>query len=745
MTSTFITGVLALPGWNLSLLLLLAKATIILVAALGITLAMQRTSAGARHLVWLVTLGMLLLVPALTVWAPLRLAILPATDAPAIEQPRAAAPTSISPPSNQSVPITLGAPNATGMSPQAEASPSVMDRLLAPLRSMSTLSLVLVLWGAVVLGIVTTLTWAGLSVRRIVRHARTLDSPDWVTPLFEISDRLGLEEPPRLVQSEEAKMPFACGMMTPTIVLPADSESWTLDRRRAVLIHELAHVRRHDLLGHTLGRLVCAFYWFHPLVWTAAKRLRSESERACDDLALTCGTRATDYAEHLLDIVTSVRGDSTPYVALAMARRKEFEGRMLAILDPELRHSSPSLRQSVGLVASLALLSLTVAAARPVARDAKPAAPSQHAGSTPAAREGSARDTVVNDQVARRTLTAHNVVIEQHVQIGSSVYASADAGATASRSPVSPASPSPLPIALPAPARQPADPADPSHLISNAAIQQLAKAGANFGANVATSVLGALGQAVDTKGAKGSKDADDRPILLARVLKSDTSASLRRIAAWGLQEYADSPVAAEALAAALRHDTDAKVREMSAWSIGEGSDRSGVTTDALMAALKGDADERVRATSAWALGNIGDRGAVDALSAALGDASANVRMRAAWAIGNSEPKQAPRALIALLSDKDVRTRQLAAWALYQIEDPASVPALKAALKAEENKDVQISYIRAIAAMGDQSVDAIRDLLESSDPRVKAMAVRALAGGHASGPWPWPWPEPRPFP
>ena len=53
-------------------------------------------------------------------------------------------------------------------------------------------------------------------------------------------------------------MPFACGVMAATIVLPADSQGWTLERRRAVLLHELAHVRRHDLLGHTLGRLACA-------------------------------------------------------------------------------------------------------------------------------------------------------------------------------------------------------------------------------------------------------------------------------------------------------------------------------------------------------------------------------------------------------------------------------------------------------------------------------------------------------
>jgi beta-lactamase regulating signal transducer with metallopeptidase domain len=51
------------------------------------------------------------------------------------------------------------------------------------------------------------------------------------------------------------------------------------DRRRAVLLHELAHVRRHDLIGHTLSRLACAVYWFHPLVWTAAKQLFRERAR----------------------------------------------------------------------------------------------------------------------------------------------------------------------------------------------------------------------------------------------------------------------------------------------------------------------------------------------------------------------------------------------------------------------------------------------------------------------------------
>jgi HEAT repeat protein len=132
--------------------------------------------------------------------------------------------------------------------------------------------------------------------------------------------------------------------------------------------------------------------------------------------------------------------------------------------------------------------------------------------------------------------------------------------------------------------------------------------------------------------------------------------------------------------------------------------------------------------------------------AALADASPEVRKRALWALGNSNQKQAPRAVIALLSDRDPEVRELAAWVLFETEDPAAIPALESALRAEiNNKHLQIAYIKALAATGEKSVDALKSLLESPDPEIKSIAVRALAGGNATGPWPWPWPEPRPFP
>ena len=101
------------------------------------------------------------------------------------------------------------------------------------------------------------------------------------------------------------------------MLLPESANEWTMERRRSVLLHEMAHVKRRDCLVQFLGQLTCAAHWCNPAVWFAARELRRESERACDDLVLHAGTRPSDYAHDLLDMARALTTTPAPTLAAA--------------------------------------------------------------------------------------------------------------------------------------------------------------------------------------------------------------------------------------------------------------------------------------------------------------------------------------------------------------------------------------------------------------------------------------------
>ena len=148
------------------------------------------------------------------------------------------------------------------------------------------------------------------------------------------------------------------GLFRPVILVPAGSMSWSDEVKRSVLLHELGHIRRGDCLMLLMGRLACEAYWFHPLVWLAARQLRKTSEQAADNLVLASNIAPPDYAEHLVGIAAQMRGFRLfGHVALPMASPSDLEGRVRAILDPRRNHRSLKRRTCYALMA-LALLFL---------------------------------------------------------------------------------------------------------------------------------------------------------------------------------------------------------------------------------------------------------------------------------------------------------------------------------------------------------------------------------------------------
>jgi beta-lactamase regulating signal transducer with metallopeptidase domain len=159
-------------------------------------------------------------------------------------------------------------------------------------------------------------------------------------------------------------------------------------RLRAVLLHELAHVARYDCLTQTIAGAVCAIYWFNPLAWIAASRLVAERERACDDAVLAGGADGPEYAEQLLDVARTPRPHGVlTWATVAMARRSQLEGRLLAILDPDLPRRVPTRAVAAAFVVFLCVVVPSLAY-RPSARASAPtgAEPALQAGARAHAR-----------------------------------------------------------------------------------------------------------------------------------------------------------------------------------------------------------------------------------------------------------------------------------------------------------------------------------------------------------------------
>jgi hypothetical protein len=170
-------------------------------------------------------------------------------------------------------------------------------------------------------------------VLTLAKVRRSRPAPlEWQIELNALRDRYRVAREVRLGIVAGTTSPLAAGLWQAAILLPELSRHWSAERRQAVLQHELAHIRRADCRAQLVTQLACTLYWFNPLIWIAARHLRSERERACDDMVLRAGARPSIYASHLLDIARDVRPNIRPSAALAMARPSELEGRLLAVL-----------------------------------------------------------------------------------------------------------------------------------------------------------------------------------------------------------------------------------------------------------------------------------------------------------------------------------------------------------------------------------------------------------------------------
>jgi beta-lactamase regulating signal transducer with metallopeptidase domain/protocatechuate 3,4-dioxygenase beta subunit len=144
---------------------------------------------------------------------------------------------------------------------------------------------------------------------------------------------------------EGLSMPLTYGVWRGQVLVPSDFDTWSESERRAVAMHELAHVRRNDVVCELATRIMCAIYWFHPTCWFVAKYLKQTRELATDQFVVDVGGDASSYARSLVAILSRVsiqsgRRIESPLPVVAMAAIGDVEERVRALLLYQRAQSS---------------------------------------------------------------------------------------------------------------------------------------------------------------------------------------------------------------------------------------------------------------------------------------------------------------------------------------------------------------------------------------------------------------------
>lgn len=198
-----------------------------------------------------------------------------------------------------------------------------------------------------------------IRLRWIESRATPVLTRAWVDEASAIAREYGLRRPPVVLQSDRPALLVTWGLRRPTILVPAAADGWSNDRIRVVLRHELAHIRRSDWILQITGEVVRCVYWFNPIVWIACRRMRQESEHACDDAVMKTGITGHMYATHLLEIARAFRGRRQMWSpAPAIAQPSSLERRVHAMLNEHVDREPMTPLTAVFVIA--ALLSVTI-------------------------------------------------------------------------------------------------------------------------------------------------------------------------------------------------------------------------------------------------------------------------------------------------------------------------------------------------------------------------------------------------
>jgi bla regulator protein BlaR1 len=252
--------------------------------------------------------------------------------------------------------------NARGMgyylyaeSEEAQKSDGDSDSVLTKFVKVSPL-----LWLLGVLALGIYVAGGNLHLWWLVTRERPLTDQKVLDLLEDCKSEMGIRTILGVIITDKTKSPALFGFLRPRLLLPTGIiETLSLKELRHVFLHELAHLKRHDIYLGYLASLLQSLHWFNPFIWLAFYRIRTDRELACDALVLA-QTHSSESKDYGRTIVSLLERFSRPRHLPAMAGILETKSQLKRRIKMIAKFKKTSRSRWAGAMLLLAILACVV-------------------------------------------------------------------------------------------------------------------------------------------------------------------------------------------------------------------------------------------------------------------------------------------------------------------------------------------------------------------------------------------------
>ena len=166
------------------------------------------------------------------------------------------------------------------------------------------------------------------------------ENHDLFQKAIDLKKELSLEKSVAIAWTKKSHTPFVWGVFNPFIIFPIESRSWSNEKMEHVLLHEFAHIKRNDFLTNMIYQFTSIFFFLNPLYKYFSRKLDLEREKSCDEMVLSTGKLASDYASDLLEIARGLLTKRLENNMISFTKKKDFRKRLEHILNMNYTNQS---------------------------------------------------------------------------------------------------------------------------------------------------------------------------------------------------------------------------------------------------------------------------------------------------------------------------------------------------------------------------------------------------------------------